>query len=239
MSTAAQRLADGLSKDGHAHVDAASMRRALRLDAADVARFAAHWDELTLDRHMADGGTYRRRRYAALTLRSPDAVPVRLPHGPYRQEAIDNPLNGGLDRHFDPVTDAMFESPALGRFLALVARALDTVEGRSAPWRVRLHPYRILAAADAPGEPSPEGPHRDGVDFVMSWMIGRSGVTGGESSVLDAAGSALWRRTLREPLELSIVDDRRVRHDVTGIRANADAGRRDVFVIAFDRPEPT
>jgi hypothetical protein len=59
-------LQESLSQDGFVFVRADAMRRALEpfgtFDDWDV--FAASWDRLELDEHMADGGRYRRRRHA-------------------------------------------------------------------------------------------------------------------------------------------------------------------------------
>ena len=235
--TALLPIVDGLAGPGFAHVPGPELTRALGLAAADVRAFAAFWDRLELDRHMGDGGTYRRRRYSALELVPGRPEPVLLPHGPYRQSGAVNPLNGDVDRHYAPVEYAMIASPVLRRFVAAVAASLDAVEARAERWRVRLHPYRIVAAPGIPGRPAPEGLHRDGVDFVMTLMVGCRNVAGGLSTVSDAARAPLARARLAAPLELLVVDDRRVLHDVDDVECvdPTRAGHRDVLVVAFDR----
>ena len=59
-------IADKIGYDGFAFVRAPEMgavleKRGLR----DWASFAASWDDLGVDTYMADGGRYRRRRFAA------------------------------------------------------------------------------------------------------------------------------------------------------------------------------
>ena len=230
-------IVDGLAGPGFAHVPGPELTRALGLGAADVRAFAAFWDRLELDRHMGDGGTYRRRRYSALELVPGRTEPVLLPHAPYHQAGAVNPLNGDVDRHYAPVEYAMIASPVLRRFVAAVAASLDALEARAERWRVRLHPYRIVAAPGTPGRPAPEGLHRDGVDFVMTLMVGCRNVAGGLSTVTDAARSPLARARLTRPLELLIVDDRRVLHDVDDVECidPTRPAHRDVLVVAFDR----
>ncbi len=66
--------------------------------------FADSWNDLGLDRFMADGGRYRKRRFAAFSA-SPDGEVVRKPHQPHYQSRDYNGLNGGVQRWFEPVTE--------------------------------------------------------------------------------------------------------------------------------------
>ncbi|QGV79466.1 2OG-Fe dioxygenase family protein [Streptomyces ficellus] len=206
------------------------------VDADDWTRFAAHWDELTLDTYMADGGTYRYRRYGQFELDAVTGELTRLPHAPYRQESDVNPLNGGIERVFDPLTESFAGDPLLRSVLTELGRVFSAVEeGATTTWNVKLHPYRINASADQQGQPAPEGRHRDGVTFITSLMIGRTNVTGGESGVYTDAGEHLLTTTLSEPGDLLLGDDRRTLHSVTPVQPAdpALAAHRDVLVIAY------
>jgi hypothetical protein len=66
------------------------------LGPADWASFAASWNDLPIDGFMADGGRYRRRRFAAFSV-SPEQV-ERKPHQPHWQSRDYNALNGGVQR---------------------------------------------------------------------------------------------------------------------------------------------
>ena len=77
----------------------------------DWQAFAESWNRLGADRYMADGGRYRRRRHATLTI-TPDEI-VRKPHQPHFQSRDYNQLNGDVQRWFAPMEDAIFASPAL------------------------------------------------------------------------------------------------------------------------------
>ncbi|MFC4610108.1 2OG-Fe dioxygenase family protein [Streptomyces maoxianensis] len=204
------------------------------VSAGDWARFAAHWDELTLDTYMADGGTYRYRRYGQFELDAQAGELTLLPHAPYRQESEINPLNGGIERFLDPLTDSFAGDPVLRSVLVELGRIFTAVDG-TRNWNVKLHPYRINASADEQGQPAPEGRHRDGVTFITSLMINRTNVTGGESGVYTDEGDHLLTTTLSEPGDLLLGDDRRTLHSVTPVQpADPDlAGHRDVLVIAY------
>lgn len=201
---------------------------------ADWSAFAAEWDHLTLDRYMADGGTYRLRRYSRFTLDDSAGELSQLPHGPYRQSTTVNPLNGGIERHFDPCRASFCENPALRGLLLALGTAFTQADGCSR-WDIRLHPYRILASTGETGQPAPEGRHRDGVTFVMTLMIARHQVVGGVSTVFSESGEQITSTTLSRRGELLIGDDRLTTHSVTPISPaeGATSGHRDVLVIAF------
>lgn len=205
----------------------------------DWEHFAACWDGLTLDRFMGDKGRYRYRRYAALRHRSGERDFALMPHGPYEQPSYVNKLNGGVQRIFDPLEDRFVRNPFFGslvRTLTALFDAADSREGETMTWDIRIHPYRIVAEHGMPGQPTPEGLHRDGVDYIVSMMVCRHGVEGGVTEVTDASGEPITRACLREPMDILLADDAATMHRVTPITPNGD-GRawRDVLVVAYTR----
>lgn len=201
---------------------------------ADWARFARHWDDLKLDTFMADGGTYRYRRYSQFEIDVEANSLTRLPHGPYRQETEVNKLNGGVDRLYEPLTESFVDDPLLRGVLMELARIFSGVDG-TRQWNVKVTPIRIVATQDELGQPTPEGRHRDGATFITSLMIGRNNVTGGESSVYTDDGDLLVATVLAEPGDILLSDDCRTLHEVTAVRpeGSAEQGHRDVLIIAY------
>ncbi|HEU0200690.1 MAG TPA: 2OG-Fe dioxygenase family protein [Burkholderiaceae bacterium] len=223
---------------GFCPLDAGSLCEALNVDLVVWRRFADCWNRLTLDRFMGDGGTYRFRRYGQFMLDRPDGPLTQLPHGPYEQSSDINPLNGGIKRYFDPLEPGFVASPffdALVRFLAVV---FDAAQRRRGAWNIRAHPYRIRASGYSEGRPTPEGMHRDGVDYVISLMVRRHNVQGGETHVTDNEGSPLFSHTLTAPMECLLEDDARTRHGVTPVHCIDERyeAYRDVLVLAYTRP---
>jgi len=98
-----------------------------------------------------------------------------------------------------------------------------------------MHQFRIEADPRHAGLPTPEGMHRDGVDWVAVTLIGRSNVAGGVTAVADAAGQTLGSFTLETPLDTVLLDDRRVWHGVTPVQPldPATTAHRDVLVLTF------
>ncbi|MDX7952636.1 2OG-Fe dioxygenase family protein [Lichenihabitans sp. Uapishka_5] len=230
-------IADRLARDGFGFVPGPAMLAAAEaLGGTDWNGYAASWDALEPDRFMADGGTYRKRRFACFALA--DGVLRRKPAQPHFQTRDNNPLNGGIARVFAPVTDIIADHPMNRALLRLCADAFAAV--RPAPaWHVEMHQFRIEAQTGTGGLPTPEGTHRDGVDFVLTLMVERANVAGGASTVVGEDGAARAEATLQEPLDSYLIDDRRMLHAVSPVHPidPSRPGTRDMLVLTFRAEE--
>ena len=217
-----------------AHViPAAVMGQCVQFDRARWARFAAHWEDLRLDKYAAESGTRRMRRYGRFVLARNGARRL-LPHAAFRQPTNTNRLFPDAGREFDPLTDAFVADPVLDALLPLLSEIAAGIE--DAPqWTVHVHPFRVVGSADSRGDATPEGRHQDGVTLVSSLLVARRNATGGQSSVFDPDGREVLTTTLSEPGTLLVGDDRRTWHSVSPIRPvdrNAPAFR-DVLVVTL------
>ncbi|MGA8761107.1 MAG: 2OG-Fe dioxygenase family protein [Stellaceae bacterium] len=232
-------LAGAIERDGFAFVEAPEMRALLNeAELGGWESFAASWNDLGVDAYMADGGRYRRRRFACY--RATSAGIVRKPHQPHYQSRDYNPLNGGIERWFEPVAETMGRHPVLGAILGTTHALFDRMTPepyRPLAWHVEIHQFRIEARPGEAGQPTPEGLHRDGVDWVLVLMVRRENVKSGETTIYDLAKRPLGSFTLTQPLDAALVDDSRVYHGVTAVEP-LDPSRpayRDVLVVTFRR----
>jgi hypothetical protein len=232
-------VADTIERDGFAFVRAPEMAELLeRLGLADWQGFAASWSDLGVDTYMADGGGYRRRRFGVF--RAGPAGIARKPHQPHYQSRDYNPLNGGVERWFEPVTEAAANHPSMAAILQLCHALFDRTtadEQRPESWHVEIHQFRIEARPGEAGQPTPEGMHRDGVDWVLVLMVRRENIASGETTIYDLQRRPLGSFTLTAPLDSALVDDSRVYHGVTPV-VPLDPRRpayRDVLVVTFRR----
>ena len=173
-----------MARDGFAFVHDAEMRGVL--EAAGVAEwdaFAASWQDLGLDTYMADGGRYRRRRHAVFTATSGGFT--RLPAQPHYQSRDYNLLNGGVERWFQPIQPAVECMPAFTAILRTCYRVFAALSPNVTEWKVEAHQFRIEARPGLAGQPTPEGMHQDGVDWVLVLMIRRENVASGETTIYD------------------------------------------------------
>jgi hypothetical protein len=216
------------------------MRRQLLDEGAlsDWDAFARSWDDLAIDTYMADGGRYRRRRHAVYAA-TRDGVIARQPHQPHYQSRDYNPLNGGIARWFEPIDQGVGDGATLRAILAWSRHffeGLTTVRD----WRVELHQFRIEASTAERGQPTPEGVHRDGVDYVLVLLIDRVNIVSGTTTVQAVGGGPLGSFTLAAPLDATVLDDARVAHGVTPISPldPARPGHRDALVVTWRAVEP-
>jgi hypothetical protein len=223
-----------INDSGFAVVPAAATRRLLGAIApADIAAFAASWNDLALDTYMADGGRYRRRRHAVFAVSG--AAVARQPDQPHYQSTEYNTLNGGVERWFEPVTEAIASGPVVAALFA-ACRGLFPLEAHDS-WRAELHQFRIEATAETAGQPTPEGMHRDGVDWVCVLLAARTNLAEGTTQIARPDGTALGSFTLTDPFDAVFLDDHRVMHGVTAVRRldPAKPGYRDVLVVTFKK----
>jgi len=228
-------LVESLSQDGFVFVRGDAMRRALEpfgpLD--DWNAFAESWNELDLDEHMADGGRYRRRRHAVFGCGADGRI-ERREHQPHYQALDYNPLKGGIPRWFAPITDAVGDAHSLRTILEFT-RALFGRLAANARWKIEVHQFRIEAQLGGEGLPTPEGMHRDGVDYVLVLLVNRQNIASGTTSIHGLDGRERGLFTLTSPFDAALVDDSRVAHGVTPVKAidPAQPAYRDVLVVTF------
>ena len=193
------------------------------------------WDRLPPDAHLKDGGQYRRRRHACFVEDMTEATLIQTPHRAHWQPTDYNALHGGFERWFEPVEPAVAEAPAWRELLAGFGKLFVQVKP-VARWYVEAHQFRIDTASGV-GRPTPEGAHRDGVDFVVVLMVARRGVKGGETRVFDAHGPDGIRFVMQQPLTALLLDDERVIHETTPLFPADDAapgsGLRDTLVLTY------
>ena len=236
-----EALRTAVARDGFAFVRGETMRDILAPcgTLSDWPAFADSWNGLELDRYMADGGRYRRRRHAVFTAAAHGAGAIdREPHQPHYQSLDYNPIHGGVERWFEPVLDEIAAGASLRTVLEYCRTLFGTLAPSTASWRIEVHQFRIEASAQQAGRPTPEGLHRDGVDYVLVLLVDRRNIRSGVTGIHRPDGSALGSFTLAEPLDAAIVDDQRVAHGVTPVEPidpNQPA-YRDVLVVTFSSP---
>jgi hypothetical protein len=227
-----EELAAALREHGFAFVTGADMRELVG-ELPDWQEFSASWNDLHVDRYMADGGRYRRRRHALYTV-TPDQI-RRRPHGPHWQSVDYNPLHGGIERWFEPITDEIGASRSLSTILEHARDLFQPLAPDVAQWDVEVHQFRIEARSGEPANPTPEGPHRDGVDYVLVLLIQRCNIASGTTTIHAPDGSQLGSFTLAAPFDAALVDDHRVYHGVTPVEPvdPQQPAYRDVLVVTL------
>lgn len=228
-----------LREQGLAALSAGSLQGLVGDAARGLDALRVHWDSLPSDAYLKDGGRYRRRRHGNYELDplAGDAEALRaVAHRAHWQPTTYNALHGGMLRWFEPLPIELTAAPAWSALLVALGRLFAQASSAPVPrWFVEAHAFRI-ETTDGIGRPTPEGAHRDGVDFVAVILLARAAIRGGETRVFEAEGARGVRFTLDQPWSALLLDDARVVHESTPIvpvDEAAGVGHRDTLVLTF------
>lgn len=227
---ARERLAD----QGFATLAPPALAALAGHDAAALAALAPAWDHLVADRYLRDGGHYRARRHGCAILDVARGALADVPHRAHWQSTAYNALHGGIERWFEPLEPAVAAAPAWRDLIIRIGTLFASVRAPAGDrFFVEVHPFRI-DTTDGVGRPTPEGAHRDGVDFVAVILVARHAITGGETRVFEADGARGVRFTLAAPWSALLLDDTRVIHESTPIQPTGSGpGHRDTLVVTY------
>ena len=227
-------LTEALQTTGYAVLNPANALELLGCTSQDAATWLPSWSDLPQDAYLKDGGHYRCRRHSCFVV-SGESV-KQTEHRAHWQPLEYNALHGGMQRMFEPMSVNMSQSPAWAMLLSKLSGVCTALKPGTTTWFVEAHQFRI-DTTDGIGRPTPEGAHRDGVDFVAVLLIARHGIKGGETRVFEVNGPAGQRFTMTEPWTLLLLDDERVIHESTPIQPLAAEGSgtsyRDTLVLTF------
>lgn len=230
------QLSDEVRREGFCFVTADVMQPLLSSmgTLADWPDFAQSWDHLGPDPYLAAKGRFRRRRHATYTAQANGTVAL-APHQAHYQSLQYNALQGDIERWFEPIDPAVANSGSLHTILAFCNDFFSTLAAHVADWHVEVHQFRIEASVDAAGEPTPEGSHRDGVDFVLVLLVDRHNIDSGTTTIHTPDGKPLGDFTLAHTFDAALIHDPRVFHGVTPVTplVPTEPAHRDVLVVTF------
>jgi len=220
-----------LQSQGWALLSPVDLLPALNVAEAELEPLRATWGHLPADPHLRDGGHYRFRRHSCHVLDNAQGTLTQAPHRAHWQPVTYNALHGGFERWFEPIEAPVGQHPAWQQLLRFLGQQFNAT--KPVPqWFIEAHQFRVDTAGGI-GRPTPEGAHRDGVDFVAVVMVGRHQVKGGETRVFEADGPHGVRFTLTEPWSVLLLDDARVIHESTPIQPLGEHGWRDTLVLTY------
>jgi hypothetical protein len=220
-----------LTAAGYAFLSAAEAAAVFRLDLSQLNALHETWSGLPRDTYLRDGGAYRSRRHSCFVQSLPSGALSATPRRPHWQPTSYNALHGGMERWFEPIESEVLSAPVWSQLVAALGSLFGQLR-KVDQWFIEAHQFRI-DTTNGIGRPTPEGAHRDGVDFVAVILVNRRNVRGGETHVFDAAGRSGVRFTMQEPWSMLLMDDARVIHETTPIQPDQGNGFRDTLVITY------
>jgi hypothetical protein len=230
-----------LNQQGFCWVNGAVLGEISSLTSIDFSNFTSYWEDLVEDQFLKDLGRYRFRRHSSYVVSGGKSE--LMPHRAHWQSLDYNALHGGIKRMFEPIDPALNASP---KWLKLIAEIPSLfLDQNSHPgqdkdltkeWFTEAHQFRINTFGGI-GRPTPEGAHRDGVDYVALILVNRKFIKGGETRIFNIDGNEGLRFTLDEPWSMLLIDDHKIIHETTPIQDNGGSGFRDTLVLTYRKGE--
>jgi hypothetical protein len=227
--TSAKELVHGLRENGYVVASAETVAELAHVPLTNLQGLSQYWEGLPRDPYLKDGGRYRFRRHASYEIQKGELSLV--PHRAHWQSVNYNALHGGIERWFEPIQNQLIDSAAWQLLLLGLGQMLNSLKPVNT-WFIEAHQFRI-DTTDGIGRPTPEGAHRDGVDFVAVFLLDRLGIKGGETRIFDAQGSAGLRFTLTQPWSVLLMNDEKMIHESTPIQPSENYGYRDTLVLTY------
>jgi hypothetical protein len=234
-------LLDAVRLDGFAFAAGDRMRPLLislgRL--SDWTDFVDSWNHLEPDPYLAAKGRFRRRRHATFSTTTHGPV-MAEPHQAHFQALQYNALQGDIQRWFEPIVSSIATGATLGTILTFCRDFFGSLAPSVRRWHIEVHQFRIEATMGVAGEPTPEGSHRDGVDYVLVLLVNRHNIASGTTTIHAPAGQLLGDFTLTHPLDAALIHDPSVFHGVTPVMPLVadEPAFRDVLVVTLRATTP-
>uniref|UniRef100_UPI0040481AC9 2OG-Fe dioxygenase family protein n=1 Tax=Polynucleobacter sp. TaxID=2029855 RepID=UPI0040481AC9 len=229
LYTERQELAQSLKNQGFAIVAPEDVAAIANVSLPELESLGVLWEGLPRDPYLKDGGRYRFRRHASYEITG--GICNSVAHRAHWQSLDYNALHGGIERWFEPIQDQLMSHLAWQSLLLGIVGVLNSLKPVRT-WFIEAHQFRIDTTGGI-GRPTPEGAHRDGVDFVAVILVDRVCIKGGETRIFDAAGPEGLRFTLEQPWTLLLMNDERMIHESTPIQPIGDHGHRDTLILTF------
>ncbi len=204
----------------------------------------AEYPHLPADEFLPGGARYRFRRYDRFYYLPNTGELHLLPHEDYFQGKDINSVTGGIVRRFAPLTEATVNNPFLHALINFDFEQfpLEDEAMRQNPWQVDVHQIYVKSEPGQIGQPTPEGVHRDGAEFVTVHIAVLHNADGGEVSIYDDEKNLLERFRLEHILDSYLFNDAILWHGVTPIESADGINPAERGILTFDyhyRPELT
>jgi hypothetical protein len=191
----------------------------------------ASFGDLGLDLYVPVKNRFRRFAQYRLVYQDSDWNFERLPHRAYVAYSKFNSVAGGIKREYKAIVADFTDIIRL----ATAALPLDANED----WQINVHQTRIFVKkGELQGVIVPEGPHKDGHEFVFIGVYDRHNVTGAEMTLRPDHDkeTPFLTRTLQTGQGV-VLDDRNLWHYVNDIEAidDREIAFRDTLIISYSR----
>ncbi|MDJ0660204.1 MAG: 2OG-Fe dioxygenase family protein [Crocosphaera sp.] len=151
----------------------------------------------------------------------------KQPHTPLFQNKKINPVNGGLVRVYPEIENLNCAKEAILWFTKTFKIDYS--------YEILVQAQRTKCTVRKAGITTPEGFHRDDIDFLAILCVNQSNILGSETQLKDHQGNIVFKKVLN-PGEMLLIDDSKLLHYTSPITLKNPAvnhfGFRDVLIIS-------
>lgn len=167
-------------------------------------------------------------RYKSLArCRVKENIIEKQPHAPLYQDKTINPVNGGLVRVYPEIDNLNFAKEAI----LLFANTFKI----DYSYEILVQAQRTKCNNKSEGITTPEGFHRDDIDFLAILCVNRYNILGSETQLKDYQGNVVFKKVL-DPGEILLIDDSKLLHYTSPITLKNSTldhfGFRDVLILS-------
>lgn len=194
------------------------------------------FENLSPDLYMPSGkGTRTRRLSRAKTPNGEDLIWTH--DGKFYQPREYNPVNGGKERQYEPITDDIANSYWMRQFLLNFNDTLELPPNTT----FEVHQFRVSCSSEAFGYPAPEGRHRDGRKFVGIAHVYEENIKGALTQLFHSGDEEEppFLQVSLKPGNLLVFNDEEFFHYTTRFKPapSTSFGFRDVFILTVPYQE--
>jgi len=230
-----QNIRNEIAEQGYSLVPGSHIPMTDELAAA-WEKLRAEYPDLPADEFLPGGARYRFRRYDRFYYLPSTGELHVLPHEDYFQAEDINTVTGGIIRRFAPLTEETIHNPFLHALIAFNFEQfpLEDEAMREQPWQVDAHQIYVKSQPGKVGQPTPEGIHRDGAEFVTVHLAALRNAEGGLVSVYDDDKNLLESFQLEHILDSYLFNDAILWHGVTPIHSVDGVNAAERGILTFD-----
>jgi hypothetical protein len=197
------------------------------IDSETLYSLQSHFNDLPLDPYIED--YYRYRRFSRFSVSN--GLVKQMPHSAFRQSAEYNKILGNVVRNYPDLDSSLIEKKS---FSSLLIKFSNECNMDNSHHDIGVHQIRVTCTTHSPGNPAPEGIHRDGVETIGILCVKRLRIRGGMTSLFFSPEKSPCFQSKISPGELLIINDRQLLHYTSPINPMfSKQGLRDVFVLTF------
>jgi hypothetical protein len=154
----------------------------------------------------------------------------KQPHTPLFQDRDTNPVNGGIARFYPEIPNLDDAKEAILLFAHIF--------GIDYSYEILVQAQRTQCSHQQIGITTPEGFHRDGIDFLAILCVAKYNIVGAQTQLANSQGKIVFKHTL-SPGEMLLINDSQFLHYTSPITLKepqlSPFGFRDVLIISSSR----